>query len=130
MIGNLGKLRIFSRSLLMILSLVCLAHQSQGLAQTDDEAGETSAPPFPIVHRILKTACGRCHQDGHHRGGIQLNTPLQVNRDAALILQSIESGDMPYMDPTWNRTAEAQTVIRYLKAVLAQSEDQTEFSDP
>ncbi|MBM4250851.1 MAG: hypothetical protein FJ146_02670 [Deltaproteobacteria bacterium] len=128
MISNLGTLSIFSRVLLMAISLVCLS--SQGLANTDDEATETSAPPFPTVHRILKTACGRCHQDGHHRGGIQLNTPLQVNRDAAIILQSIESGDMPYMDPTWNQTAQAQTVIRYLKAVIAQGVDQTELSDP
>jgi mono/diheme cytochrome c family protein len=117
MMTRLGQLKIFPKLILVILCLLAL--EPSGFSVTLDDPNEDSVPPFPVVHRIFKTACGRCHQDGHHRGGIQLNTPLQVNRDAAIILQSIESGDMPYMDPTWNKTVQAQTVIRYLKAVIA-----------
>ncbi len=117
MMTRLGQLKVFPASLLVIFYLFALT--PTGISGTLDDPNEDSVPPFPVVHRIFKTACGRCHQDGHHRGGIQLNTPLQVNRDATIILQSIESGDMPYMDPTWNKTVQAQTVIRYLKAVIA-----------
>ena len=61
--------------------------------------------------------------NGHHRGGIQLNTELQVERDAEVILTSIETSDMPYMDPTWNQTPQGKLVIRYLKAKLGQTDD-------
>lgn len=81
------------------------------------------APPYEQVHRILTAACGKCHMNGHHRGGIQLNTELQVERDAEVILTSIETSDMPYMDPTWNQTAQGKLVIRYLKAKLGQTDD-------
>jgi uncharacterized membrane protein len=125
MLRLLGRMKFLSRSLFFTVALVGTSYQA--MATTVEETEEASAPTFPVVHRILKSACGRCHQDGNHRGGIQLNTPLQVNRDAALILQSIESGDMPYMDPTWYRTIQGQTVIRYLKAVIA---GETELADP
>ena len=122
---------MFLNTIFLMTSTISLAASGHydDIESVEDDLAEVAPPPFPIVHRILKTACGRCHQDGHHRGGIQLNTPMQVNRDAGIILQSIESGSMPYMDPTWNKTAEAKTVIRYLKAVIAadsQSEN-TEF---
>ena len=98
-------------------SIACLLNASSLNAEP--------APPYEQVHRILTAACGKCHMNGHHRGGIQLNTEFQVERDAEVILASIESADMPYMDPTWNQTAQGKLVIRYLKVKLGHADNET-----
>jgi hypothetical protein len=111
-----GKIQFFSASATWAASVfACLLNASTVTAEP--------APPYEQVHRILTAACGKCHMNGHHRGGIQLNTELQLERDAEVILTSIETSDMPYMDPTWNQTAQGKLVIRYLKAKLGQTDD-------
>ena len=77
-----------------------------------------SRPNFALIRQIMTANCGRCHQNGNHRGGIQLDTEVEIERDAAVILTSIETGEMPISDRYWSQTREGKLVIQYLKSVL------------
>ncbi|TWW08669.1 hypothetical protein E3A20_22020 [Planctomyces bekefii] len=72
-----------------------------------------TAPTFASVKDIIATKCASCHTAGNQSPALSTLPEIKANR--ALMQQMIESGKMPYSQPTWRTTDQGKKVIEWLK---------------
>lgn len=75
----------------------------------------TTAPTFSDVKTIIKGKCASCHSPEGAGQTPSLATLEQIKTARNLMLQVIESGFMPFQQPTWRTTPNGQKVIAWLK---------------
>ena len=58
--------------------------------------------------------------EGAAEKDIVLDTEADVIKNKANIIKQVTAGNMPFGDPSWKNTAEAQVLLDWLKALAPQ----------
>lgn len=81
--------------------------------------GTVAVPSYEQVKDIVSSACGACHQNGKHKGGVSLDTESDLLRFRRDIVETIREGEMPPRESHWAETADGKLLLQFLKAESA-----------